>query len=231
MKKTLAFCVLLLAPVSAHALTLAHLRFLTSDKLGQDTSRVDKHWSNTAQNAWINAAIRTVSFMGLCYTRDTTFALVASKTEYTMPSDYIKAEGFEIGSKASSSELDRSPVGVTPVDPATLGKAASVRVLPTQMKDKGGIIRKIVLTPSPLIEDTVKVTFYAYAPSLDADTSPCALPLAFQYLVPVCAAADLWSSTRTGNPYWQEFIDRLTLLVPAGRIQTVPEVPAATPGP
>ena len=219
-----------LLPVSSNALTLAGLRFMTSDKLGQDTSSATKYWSNAAQNAWINAAIRHISLVALCYTRDTAFAIEVSKTNYNMPSDYIKAEGILIAAKGASADLDWSPIGLKPTNPSDLGKNATPSPLPTEWRDLGERTRKIRFAPSPAVACTAVVTFFAYDRTLDSDTMTCNLPLAFQDLVPVCAAADLWSRTRQGNPYWQEFIERLSLLVPAIQRRTEEETPSAKPG-
>lgn len=203
---------------SASALTLADLRFLTADKLAQDTSATTKAFSDATLNAWINGAIRTISKMALCYSKDTTVIFLERKTDYAMPSDYIKAEAIVLGQKGNTGVLDVSPMGLIPVSGSILGKGLqqSTIKVPQQFQDRGEAVRKVRVAPAPsLTYDSVTVTYFAYSRSLTTDTMECTLPLSFQYVVPHLAAADSWSKTRRENPFWQEFVNRLSILVPA----------------
>lgn len=217
---------------SAQGLTLAELRFLTSNKLGQDTAETRKRFDDDAIDAWINAAIRTISKMALCYSKDTTISVVKQKTSYAMPHDYIRAEGVVLGRKGATEALDLSPYGIKATAASDMGKGAqgtgSVRI-PNQFQDKGETIRKIVLTPAPSMTfDSATVTYFAYSRELTQDTMECTLPLAFQMVVPHLAAADAWSNTRQSNPFWAEFLARMELLVPASVKPVEPENPSAT---
>jgi hypothetical protein len=199
---------------SAHGLTLLQLRNRVDDKLGQATASTSTHWTSATLDNWINDAVQTVSKMGLCYTRDTTFALDTGKTEYTMPADYIMTKEIILGAKQTQLVFTRSPFGGVLVPGSQMGKEAGASSpYPSQWQDKGESIRKLRCTPSPRIIDSVTVTYYAYGRNLSGDTAQCDLPSAYQRLVPVLAASSAWSKTRTGNPYWQEFVDQLSAMI------------------
>ena len=222
---------LLFVASSANALTLAGLRYRAQLTLGYDSTSTTSRWTDAELNTWINDGIRYVSKAALCYERDTTYEMVESKTKYTMPSDFIRVKGVKVGSKGSSVELDRSPVGMKSSSISDLGKEEGTRVLPTQWEDAGEKTRVLTISPAPAINDSMTVTYFAYAPTLDSDTATCALPLAYQFVVPVYAASMAWGRTRSADPYWQQFIERLQWLVPTDQKQTEPENPRATAQP
>lgn len=216
---------------SANALTLAGLRYRTALKLGYDTSSTATRWTSAELNTWINDGVRYVAKAALCYERDTTYAMVAQKTKYTMPSDFIRVKGVKVGSKGASLDLDRSPTGMKSSSIADLGKATGTRLLPTQWEDAGEKTRILTISPAPGINDSMTVTYFAYPWMLDYDTSTCALPLGYQFCVPDYAASMAWDRTRSSAPYWSNFIDRLQWLVPTEQKQTEPENPRVTPQP
>lgn len=233
MKKVLLFAILLLLSAqSASALTLADLRYRASLTLGRDTSSArTQHWTNLELNAWINDAIRYVSQVSLCLRRDTVFVLDTGKTDYTMPVDYIKLDGVVIGSKGPSRDQDRSPLGGKVVIPSSLGRTVSTRLSPDQWQDRGEIVRQIRCSPSPIIRDTVRVTYYAYGRQLTQDTMECNLPTSFQFALPDYVASAAWGRMRSPDLYWERFVARLSVLVPSIQQSNDPPVKESTAGP
>ena len=219
MRYVLIFVLLLTG--TAHAETLAALRYRTALRLGQDTSSTAKQWSDAEINTWVNDAIRYISHVSLCYVRETTFTMTIDSTDYTMSADYIRAAGVVI---------EGNPIGLKGTAAADLGKQAVKSNTPTQWEDLGEIVRKIRLSPKPKAPQEVSVSFYAYSRQLSGDTVNCLLPQAFQYCIPDYAASQCWGRTRLPDPYWGWFIDRLSVLVPAIQKGSDPEVPAASPG-
>lgn len=227
MKRLILLMVLLwVAPSFAQELTLAQLRYRTALKLGEDTTATTRRWSNAELNTWINDGITYISKATLCYERDTTYAAWKDTTEYVLPVDFIRVAGVKMGSKGSSSEIFRSPIGLTGAATSDLGKGVE-----TTFDDSGEETRLLTLSPAPEISDSMTVTYFAYMRWLLHSDSVCHLPRAYQVMIPDYAASMAWDRTREPDPYWPKFIERLAPLIQSDQKYTQPENPRITPEP
>lgn len=208
----LAAAYFLVRACSASAADLAELRKLTKLTLNQDTLATAVNYPNSMIDRWVNDAIKVVSKGAGCVERETTLVVLKDKATYTMPSDYIRAQGLLL---AMTGELVYQPRGLKARPQSELGSEAGSRVEgPKVFTDKGAKIKKIVLSPAPLLDvDTAVVTYLAYGQTLTTDTSTCDLPDEYLGAVSLYAAWRCWAAKQTGsNPYRDDLFSLLQLL-------------------
>jgi len=212
----LAVILALAFPWAGQAVTLSGLRYGVMTMMDQDTTLYPRRWTNAELNFWINQAVSFVSDVALCVEKETTLVLVASQTDYAMPSDFIKAKGAMIWDTTSgSTDLDRTAIGLLIVEEKDLGKQAGDRKYgPYQVVDLGRSLRKIRLAPTPMADFAVKVSYWGVGRNLTADTNTCDVPRSFEGVVMLKAASFCWQKLRQSDPYIQAFWIDMQNLVP-----------------
>lgn len=231
MTRILTLVLLLLSlSASAEAWTRLEIRARSEWLLNQDSSATTKSYPDIMLNDFINAGIRFVSKATLGYRRDTVIYFNVRQTEYNMPSDFIKVTGVEIGAKRAASDQDQSPKGLTQKSPAEIGKDNNKRKFgPRGYRDKGETIGKIEFDKSPLRQDSARVTFAAYAPDLDDDTTECLLPDGYETVLPDYVAWNARKKTMSLGTHREDFLQGLAPLMQSDGERSQPEVPSELP--
>ncbi len=209
-----ALVLVLVFTCDAQALDRYGLRVRAEYALGQDTTATTKYYQEGMLNEWINDGVNYVSELTLCVEKETTLVIVASTTDYDMPSDFIRALGVIFAKKGAAVDLDVSPRGLRRTVGPLVGKEALDRAAgPLTYEDIGKTEKKLRFTPSPIASDSAFVRYAAYGDALDYDTSTCNLPRAYQLLIPDYAAWKAFAKTRIEpNPYKAMFLENLQIL-------------------